>query len=677
MTATTHIRNLAITGSTGAGKTSLVERLLFASGTINALGEVQRGTTTSDHDPQSIEAQHSVDVSLVHVNHRDRRFNLLDTPGYPDFVGRTISILPAVETLAMVIAADDGVESLSERLMELACLRDKCRLVIINKIDVANCDLPGLVEQIQGTLGAQCLPINLPASDHQKVEDCYFAPNYDAATEFSTVQACHDALIDQVVEVDEELMELYLEQGQELQPPQLHDPFENALRSQHLVPICFVSARSGAGIDLLLQIIGELMPHPAEGNPPLFLNKDQPVTLTTSAEDHLIAHVFKVSIDPFLGRLALVRVHQGRLTPESQLFIGDSKKTFKPGHLFDIQGKERHNVAQALPGEICAIAKVDELHFDDVLHDSHEEDHFHLKSLEFPPPMYGLAIHPTRRGDEQKLSDTLKKLAAEDPSLCVEHRVNLNETVLQGIGELHLKTALAKMAGQFNLTVDTAVPSIDYRETVTRPAKAHYRHKKQTGGAGQFGEVHLEIEPLAHGEGFEFVSKVVGGAVPGQFIPAVEKGVRQIMSEGAIGGFPMQDIRVTLTDGKHHSVDSKEIAFVTAGRKAFLEAVREAKPVILEPIVAVEVITPSDAMGDITADITVHRGMITETCPMSRSRTMIKAKLPLAEMADYASRLKSKTAGEGSFTLALSHFDQVSGKVQADLSKNFKVSENA
>lgn len=677
MPDTSHIRNIAIAGSTGAGKSSLIERLLFQAGAINTLGELERGTLVSDHDPQSIAAKHSVDISLQYLNHQDTRINLIDSPGIPDFIGRTISILPAVETLATVISADDGIESVTERLMELALSRNKCRLIIINKAELPGIPLSELVTQIQSSFGEECLPINLPTPGHESIEDCFFDPNYQAQTEFSSVQACHDALIDQVVEVDEELMEIYLEQGQELTPSQLHDPFEKALRSQHLVPICFVSSRTGAGIDQLLTIFSQLMPHPGEGNPPLFLNKDKPVTLSAEQDQHLIGHVFKISIDPFLGRLALVRVHQGRMTPDSQLFIGDNKKSFKPGHLFELQGKERQNISQAVAGEICAIAKVDELMFDDVIHDSHDEDHFHLQSLDFPPPMYGLAIRPTRRGDEQKLSDALKKLAAEDPSLSVDHRVSLNETVLQGVGELHLKTALDKMATQFNLVVDTSIPSIDYRETVNHNAKGHYRHKKQTGGAGQFGEVYLEIEPLERGAGFEFVNRVVGGSVPGQYIPAVEKGVRQVMNEGAIAGYPMQDIKVVLYDGKHHSVDSKEVAFVAAGRKAFLEAIHQAKPVILEPIVSVEVITPSDAMGDITADISVHRGMITETSPLSRSRAMIKAKMPLAEMADYTSRLKSMTSGEGNFTLELSHFDPVSAKTQQELSKNFQIREPA
>ncbi|PID44371.1 MAG: elongation factor G [Proteobacteria bacterium] len=672
-----NIRNIAFAGQAGAGKTTLIERLLFETKAIVQMGEVERGTTVCDYDTQSKSRQHSLNPTPVHFKHNNHQVNILDTPGMPDFIGRSISILPAVETVAMVVDGLNGTGILTERMLTVASQRDKCRLIVINKIDAEEVQLAEQLSALQEEFGAEVLPLNLPDESGQGVVDCYFKPDNNAATLFSSVQEAHDALVDQVVEVDEELMEIYLEQGQELNPDQLHNPFEKALRSGHLIPVCFVSAKTGAGIPELLRIITELMPTPLEGNPPLFMNNDEEVNLEPSEDGHVVAHVFKVEVDPFMGRLAMIRVHQGTITAASQLYIGDSSKSFKVSHLFQMQGKERIEIEKAVAGDICAIAKVDELEFDSVLHDSHDEDHFHLKSLELPPPMFSLAIQPTRRGDEQKLSETLKKITAEDPSLVVSHRVRLNETLLTGVGELHLQAALNQMEEQFKLVVKTSQPSIDYRETITRAAEGHYRHKKQTGGAGQFGEVYLRIRPLPRGEGFRFLDKVVGGAIPGTFIPAVEKGIRQIMEEGAIAGFEMQDIEAEVYDGKHHSVDSKEIAFVAAGRKAFLEAVKAAGPTILEPVVNVTITVPGSYMGDVSGDIATHRGIITDSRMDGQNNAVLLCQSPISEMGDYSQRLKSLASGEGTFTMEFSHFDPVPNAVQQELCKGYEVKELA
>jgi len=668
------IRNIAFTGHSGAGKTSLIERLLFDTQSIEALGEVSRGTTVCDFDSQSTLLQHSVESSLCHLKHNHVHLNMLDTPGYPDFIGRSISVFPAVESVAVVIDASTGIEIMTERMLEAAKQREKCRIIIINKIDALDFDVSELVETIQQRFGRECLPLNLPVPGHGAVVDCYFDPQ-KTNTEFCSVSHAHDALVDQVVELDDALMDLYIEQGQALVPAQLHDAFETALRCHHLIPICFVSARTGVGTSELLRILTTLMPTPSEGNPPLFLNENAPITLSRQPEDSIVAHVFKVSVDPFKGKLAVLRVHQGTIVPDSQLYVGDSRKAIKITHLYRVQGNALKEVKSVQPGDVCAIAKVDELHFDSVLHASHDYDALHLKSLHFPSPMYGLSIRPQRLGDEQKLSETLKKLITEDPSLRLEHRINVNETVLHGVGEFHLRIALEKMARVFNLHVETQPPSIDYRETIGRSAMGHYRHKKQTGGAGQFGEVSLSVEPLNRGAGFEFLNKVVGGAIPGSFIPAVEKGIKQMLQEGVIAGFPMQDIRVTLLDGKHHAVDSKEIAFVAAGRKAFLDAATKAAALILEPIVMVSITAPTDCTGDITGDIASHRGIVTNVTPTHRQQAHISAKIPLAELFNYPSRIKSMTGGEGSFTITFSHYDPAPKPVQQSLSEDYRVVE--
>jgi elongation factor G len=677
--STSDIRNIALVGQAGAGKTLLAESLLLEAGAIRARGSLERGTTVCDFDPQEKQLRHSLDAALVHFLAGGRHVNLFDTPGYPDFAGRALTALEAVETAAVVVSAVHGVEPVTQRMMDFARDRELCRLVIINKIDSRDAHPEQVLAQLREAFGRECLPLNLPASDGQEVVDCFFNPaaaDSRIRPDFSSIEAAHTQIIDQVVEVDEALMAVYLEQGEDLTPEQLHDPFERALREGHLVPVCFVSAETGAGVRQLLDIFERLMPNPLEGNPPPFLRGEGSeavrVKVVPDPARHVIAHVFKVNIDPFVGRLGIFRVHQGTVRSGGQLFVGNARKPFKVAHLYRMQGKDHVEVPQAIPGDICAVPKVEELHFDAVLHDSHDEDHYHLKSIALPPAMAGVAIEPERRGEEQKLSDALHKLIAEDPGVRLEHQASLNEMVLYGMGDLHLRVLLDRMKDRYGVSCKTRAPGIPYRETITRPAEGHHRHKKQTGGAGQFGEVYLRVEPLARGEGFEFIDEVVGGVIPSQYIPAVEKGVRQALGEGAIAGFPLQDVRVIVHDGKHHPVDSKEVAFIAAGRRAFLNAVAEAAPIVLEPVVHVEVTSPSAATGDITGDLATRRGRVNGSQALAGQRTRISALVPLAEINDYQSRVKSLTGGEGAFTMDLSHYDPVPPRKQQELAKEFK-----
>jgi elongation factor G len=381
----------------------------------------------------------------------------------------------------------------------------------------------------------------------------------------------------------------------------------------------------------------------------------------------VVAHVFKVSVDPFVGKLGVFRVHQGTITRDSQLFIGDGRKPFKVGQLYLLRGKEHIPVDRLLPGDIGAVAKIDEIAFDSVLHDSHDEDHIHLVPVEFPAPIFGVAIEPAKRGDEQRLWEIMHKLATEDPCLKIEHLAGTNETVVQGLGELHLRILLEKMTNQYKLEVNTHPPRIAYKETITAPAEGHSRHKKQTGGAGQFGEVFLRIEPLPRSSGFEFSDDVRGGVIPNQFIPAVEKGILQVVESGAIAGYPMQDVRVSVYDGKSHPVDSKEVAFVAAGRKAFLDAVQKARPIVLEPIVNVQINVPEHCIGDITGDISSKRGQVSGTQPQAGGLVAVTGQVPLSELNGYGSRLKSITAGQGSYSVEFSHYEQAPPNIQQQL----------
>jgi len=656
------IRNVCLVGPSNAGKTQLAEALLYAGGAIDARGSVDQGDTVSDFTKREQQLGHSQYVSVCHFDHQGIHVNMIDTPGYRDFYGRALSVLPAAETAAVVINAQEGIDQVSRKMMEAARKQRLCRMIIVNKIDAEDLDLGALMDEIRSTFGPECLPMNLPAADGEGVVDCFLRPT-GADTAFGTVESTHTQIVDQVVEVDEDLMEVYLEQGQELEPEQLHEPFEKSLREGHLIPVCFVSAKTGAGIPELLEVFEQLMPSPLEGNPPKFLKGEgddaEEIVVTPDPELHAIAHVVMINIDPFKGRLGVFRIHQGTIRPGNQLFVGDARKPIKVNQLLKLNGGEHTKIEVGLPGDICAIPRVNELHYDAVLHDSHDEDHFHLKSIHLPRPMYGLAIRPPKDSDAQKTSDSLHAVEAEDPSLNVEHNAAMNEIVLRGLGELHLRTVLEQISDRYNLDVDTALPSIAYRETITAPSEGHHRHKKQTGGAGQFGEVYLRIEPLPSGTGFEFASAVVGGSIPYQYIPAVETGVRKVMNAGAVYGYPMQDIKVTVYDGKHHPVDSKEIAFVQAGKKAFLDAINKAAPIIMEPIVDVTITAPSRCAGGVTGDLSSMRGMVSGTEALPDNRIVVSGQAPLKELQDYHSRLKSLTGGDGSFTMDFSHYAEV------------------
>jgi elongation factor G len=662
------IRSIALVGHGAAGKTTLAEALLHRAGVIAATGSVEKGSTVCDFDPLEKSYQHSLNAAAVHLTVGDTRIHLIDTPGLPDFVGRAIGALPAVETAAVVINAQNGIEMITTRMMQWAAKRNLCRMIVVNKIDAENVDLAGIVSQIQGTFGKECLPINLPAANGKRVVDCFFNPSGES--DFSSVEEAHQALIDQVVEVDEDLMAKYLEQG-EISPAELHAPFEQALREGHLIPICFVSARNGAGIAELLDVFVKLMPNPTEGNPPQFLKGEGssavPIQAEADPRKHVLAHVFKINIDPFVGKVGVFRVHQGTVTRDTQLFIGDGRKPFKVGHAYLVQGKEFVETDALVPGDIGAVAKVEDIHFDAVLHDSHDEDHIHLLPLDFPTPMHSLAVEPKRRGDEQRISDALHKLAIEDPTFKVMHYAATNEMLMSGLGDLHMRYIMDRLQSQYHVEVTTKPPRVPYRETITAKAEGHHRHKKQTGGAGQFGEVYLRVEPLKRGAGFEFVDAVKGGVIPNQFIPAVEKGVRQVLDAGPIAGYPVQDVRVVVYDGKHHPVDSKEVAFISAGKRAFMDAINKARPIILEPIVKLDITAPEPKMGDIAGDISAKRGQINGTDAIAPGTVAIKAQVPLAELNNYQARLKSVTAGQGSYSIELSHYEPVPPNVQKDL----------
>ncbi|MCX7042383.1 MAG: elongation factor G [Gammaproteobacteria bacterium] len=673
--STAQIRNVALAGHSSAGKTTLFEALLHAGGAIQTAGSIERGTTVSDFDPMEKARQHSLNTAIASTDHGGIHVNLIDTPGFPDFRGPTLSAFSAVETVCVVVNASHGVEYGTRRMMDTAKSRNLCRVLVVNRIDAEPGKLAALIGQLRDAFGPECLPINLPADNGASVVDCFFNPT--GSSDVEDVATAHQRIIDQVVEINETMMGRYLEEGEAgLSGQDLHDAFEQCLREGHLVPICFVSARTGAGVKELLDLAEKLFPSPLEGNPPMFRkgvgSESQDIVLQADPKAHVIADVFKIVNDPFVGKLSVFRVFQGTLKRDTQLYIDDGRKPFKVGHLFKLRGKDHVEIDHAIPGDIAAVAKVEEIHFDAVLHDSHEDDHIHLAPIEFPKPMFGLAIEAATRGQEQKLALALQKLAEEDPGFSVEHNPELNETVVRGLGELHLRVMIERMKERYGVDVHTRPPRIAYRETIGAHAEGHHRHKKQTGGAGQFGEVFLRVEPLDRGTGFEFVDAVKGGTIPGQFIPAVEKGVRQVLHGGAVAGYPLQDVRVTVYDGKFHPVDSKEVAFVAAGKKAFLDAITRARPQVLEPIVDLAVTAPENHMGDITGGLASKRARINGTDSTRDGEVLIKAQVPLSELRDYAAELKGSTGGRGRYDLEFSHYEPVPPPVQKQLMEAYK-----
>lgn len=678
---TAQIRNVALVGHGSSGKTTLADAMLFAAGAVTRHGSTADGSSFSDFEKEERDHGHSIYASVLHLDHLGHRVNVIDTPGSPDLIGQAIAVLPAVETVVCVVNAAGGVEVVARRMMELAKERNLARAIVVNKIDTPDVDLEALVTRLQETFGPECLPINLPSGGGKAVVECLL--NNSGESDFDTVRRAHARILDQIVEMDENLMEKYLG-GEEPDYDALHAPFERAMDEGHVVPIVFTDAKAGVGVPELLDTIVKHYPSPLEANPPAFLfgeGKDERAfEVKEDVGAPLMAHVFKVTTDPFVGKLAIFRVHQGKCTGQSQVFIGHNKKPIKLGHVFHLQGKEHREANEIITGDIGCVAKIEDIHVNDVLHDDHALDTVHCKPLNLPTPMFGLAVTPKARGDEQKINGLLTKLAEEDPTFRWHTDRQTHEVVINGLGELHLRLVLERLKNR-GVSVDTQPPKIAYRETIVNKAEGHHRHKKQTGGAGQFGEVFLRVEPLEDespksrkngGDGLDFVDEIFGGAIPGQFVPAIEKGVRDVLEQGPVAGFPVQDVRVIVYDGKHHPVDSKEVAFRSAGKWAFRDAMMKAKPVLLEPIVNMEVTVPEDKLGAITGDLSGKRGRIHGQDFLPGGLATVKAQAPLAEVMQYQSQLKSVTGGQGSFVMEFSHYEAAPPQVQQQIASAYK-----
>ncbi len=660
------IRNVVLLGHGGAGKTILAEALLHAAGLTGRFGTIEDGNTVMDYTDLEKERQHSVDPALAHFEQAGKSINLIDAPGYPDFIGGAISAIGGADVALVVVSATAGIEVNTRRLMAAAGEADLARAIVVNKIDGENVDLPALLAGLVETFGSAVKCMNLPAEGGKKVIDCF--SNASGSADFGDVAQGHTDLTESIIESDEEMMEAYLG-GEEIAPEKLAGAFAKAMLGGNLIPVLFTAARQSVGVPELAEAIARYFPSPVDlpGRPARAGKAEdaEEVPLAADATKPMVAQAFRISADPFVGKLCWIRILQGSMTPETTFSLRDDRKSIKVGHLFKVQGKETLEVPRAVAGDIVALAKIEEISIGDVLH---EESRPVFRSLPaVPTPMYSLAVALKSRGDESKISEALSRLAEEDPTFRVARDSQTNETVISGIGDLHLRLMLEKMAARFNLQVETKPPKIPYRETVTVTAEGHYRHKKQTGGAGQFGEVYLRVEPLQRGTGTEFTEELFGESIPRQFVPAIEKGVNDVIQSGAIAGYPMQDLKVVVTDGKHHPVDSKEVAFRTAGKYAFVDAVQKARPVILEPIVNMEITVPAQYMGDIAGDLSGRRGRILGQDMLPGNIAVIRAQAPLAEVAQYNNQLRSVTGGQGSYAMEFSHYDPVPGNVQQQI----------
>ncbi len=665
MADTGDIRNIVLLGHGGSGKTSLAEAMLHKSGATNRLGSVDDKTSICDYYDEEKEHQHSIQSALAHINHAGKLINIIDTPGYPDFIGPAIKSIPAAETAVIVISAPAGIETNTRKMFQLAAETNMPRLIVINKMDAENVAFPELIKGIQETFGSQCRCANLPAADKASVIDCI--ENETGDSPLMDVAQAHTELIESVIEADDDLMESYLG-GEEISAEKIASVFVEALKAGTLIPILFTDARGETGVQELLDIIVKYTPSPRQVKPVQIKDGDSLMELSADPAGPLAGLVFRVSFDQRSNmKYSSIRIFSGTITSETNLLRNDEKKGIRPGHTLKSQGGENKEVNAGVAGDIITLAKVEELKVGDLIHDGKAAGKFELPPV--PEPMFSLAFEPATRGDEQKISSALDRLCEEDPCFKVSRDTQTKELVANGLGDLHLRIMLEKMKNRYKLSVTTKEPKIPYRETITTKAEGHYRHKKQTGGAGQFGEVYLRIEPAERNSDppLQFSWDIFGASIPGQYEPAVAKGINEVMQNGVVAGFPLQDISVSVYDGKHHPVDSKEVAFRAAGKGAFTDAVQKAKPVLLEPIVNIEITVPAENMGDIAGDLASKRGRVLGQDMLAGNFIIIKAQVPLAEVTQYNSQLKSVTGGRGSYSMTLSHYEIVPPNVQQQI----------
>jgi elongation factor G len=662
------IRNVVLVGHRGAGKTSLHEALLFESGATTRLGTVPDGSTVSDGDPDEQARQMSITTTLSSIDWRERKINLLDTPGEPSFVADALGALRVSESAVFVVNAVMGVEVSTVRLWAQAAELDVARMLFVNMLDRERADFYRTFEQLKSSFGPHVVATEIPIGSEHDVEGVVDLVDMKAFRQDSAerggwseipipdgmverAQEYREKLMDEVSEVSDSLMERYLE-GDEISHQEIVDALKEGTNHGKIFPVVCGVATRNLGTSRLLDAIVEDLPSPVKHGS-LTVGE---VELTPSEDAELFAYVFKTRADPFAGRINLLRVYQGVLSADSQVLNTRAHVKERIGQLVVFAGKEASHVQEFGPGDIGAVAKLKETHAGDWLADRDEP--IDMPRLKLPAPVMAFAVEPKSRGDEDKVLSSLRRLQEEDPTIDLHRDQQTGEQIVAGLSQVHVEVILDRLRDRFGVEVTLKPPRVPYQETIRGTARAHGRHKKQSGGRGQFGDCHIEIEPLTAGEGFEFVNKIKGGVIPSSFIPAVEKGVREGMESGVLAGYPVKDVRVTLFDGQYHSVDSSEIAFKLAGLQAMKQALEQADPVLLEPIMLVTLSVPEAFVGDVIGDLNSRRGRPQGMEPVG-TMTEIKAEVPMAEMLSYAPDLRSITGGQGDYTLEFVRYEEV------------------
>jgi elongation factor G len=667
---TEDIRNVALVGHGSTGKTSLAEAMLFSSGAVGRLGRVEDGTTVSDFDPDENKRKISINLSLVPCEWKGKKLNIIDTPGYADFVGEMKAGLRAADAAVVVVCAASGVEVGTEHSWAFADERSLPRMVVVNRMDRENADFFQTLSRLQSFFGKKCAPLQLPIgaqSSFEGVVDLLTLKGFRG--EKGSEGAVPDSLSDQVAryreqlveaiaEADDELLNKYLE-GEELSQEELTRGLRAGIASGSVVPVLAGAASKGIGASLILDAVAQYLPSPLDGGETAAKNAstNQEESLKADPAGPLAALVFKTTADPYVGKLTYLRVFSGTLKGDSQAWNSNKGAAERIGQLFTLRGKSQEPTPQLVAGDIGALAKLAETSTGDTL--SSKERPLLLPPVSFPAPAFSAAVHPKTKADLDKMGSSLTRIVEEDPTLQVHRDPDTGETILSGLGEPHLEVTVEKIQRKFGVGLDLTIPKVPYKEAITASASAEYTHKKQTGGHGQYARVAIRLEPLPRGSGFEFANAVVGGNVPKTYIPAVEKGVLETLHEGVLAHYPLIDLKVTLYDGKEHPVDSSEMAFKIAGAMALKQGTLEARPILMEPIMTLRVVVPEANTGDAMGDLNSKRAKVLGITPQESGASMIEAQVPLAEVQRYATDLRSITQGRGRYTLEFSHYEEV------------------
>jgi len=665
------VHNIALVGHGGCGKTTLMEAMLFKGGAISRKGSVEGGTSVGLVAPEEKERKITVNCNAFHTDWKDHTINILDSPGYTDFIAGAISALSACDAALICVSASAGIEVNTRKAWTLAQDLNVPVAIAITKMDAENADFGKVLAAVQENLSSAAIPILLPDGDAGSFSQV--VPVLEAPEDNAEAQSNRENLMESVIEVDDELLERYLD-GEEVSPEEIGKAFGTAVAQGKVIPVVPVSAEKEIGVEELLEAIVLNFPSAARAaKPATVVDGEEEATREATADAPFSAQVFRIVSDKFVGKLSFFRVLSGTYSSSRPIYNARTKSREKIGGLYRIQGGEQEEADEAGPGDIAAISKVDDVEVSDTLCD--EGNPLVYQSIKFPIPMVSLAIEPKSRGDEQKISEVLSSLVQEDPTFLTRRDAQTKETVISGMGALHLSIIEERMKNRFGLEINTKEPTVPYLETITANSEGHYRHKKQTGGRGQFAEVYMRMMPNERGAGFEFIDAIVGGAIPNQFIPAVEKGLNEVMATGAFAGFPAVDLKVELYDGSFHAVDSDEQSFKIAARGGYREAFMAAKPVLLEPMVTLEVTVPSKFLGDITSDLNRRRGRITGMDAIGDYQVM-GAEVPLAEIMTYSTDLRSMTGGEGDFTIEPLRYDIVPAHLaQGIVAKHKKADE--